>query len=618
MTLSVSNLGIDGLEDIEQIGTGGSSRVYRARQADLDRVVAVKVLNPGHNQGVAKRFDRERKAMGRLSLHEGIVPVYSSGITAHGEPYLVMPYYANGSLQDLIDTGPMEWQTAVSYIDVAAETIAAAHEEGVVHLDLKPANILLTNHGAPRIADFGIARLTTGQGSSAGTTGGAAFTPAYSAPETFLDGETGPPSDVYGLGATLWAILVGHPPFLTPGEDTNLMAVIGRVVNNPIGDLRHFTPSSICDVIERAMAKRPEDRYQTAREFSMALKNAAASASPEFQPAQDRTRGTILFPAGPAPAAPPSPNGSDAAATGRWTQLDPVELPPSIASTAPPPASRSLLQESAEPLSRPVGGQPPVDSTPILDLDRFRFGPILFGLIAFLGVVGVAFWALNRSPDGSALEGDLGVTVTNPAGPDLERPTTQAVTTSSTSQGDDGSSSLTSSSTTEATTASSVSTTATTAASTSTTRPSSTSASTTTQASTSTSSSTTGSSTTTSTTTSTSTTTGSTTTTSTSSSSSSTSLPTEPPELQSPSATMNEDTITVTFSSNQCVTYRMRAVPIGGGSPSPVVIGPRSGCTRGTSVTIPGVVADTAYTVNIVIVNAAGTTTSGQVNTPDA
>ena len=86
MALSVTNLGIDGVENVEQIGTGGSSRVYRARQIDLDRVVAIKVLNPGDDQGVAKRFDRERKAMGRLSLHEGIVPVYSSGITDHGEP----------------------------------------------------------------------------------------------------------------------------------------------------------------------------------------------------------------------------------------------------------------------------------------------------------------------------------------------------------------------------------------------------------------------------------------------------------------------------------------------------------------------------------------------------
>ncbi len=415
MTLSVSNLGIEGLEDIQQIGTGGSSRVYRARQADLDRIVAVKVLNPGHDQNVAKRFDRERKAMGRLSLHEGIVPVYSSGLTAHNEPYLVMPYYANGSLQDQIDAGALEWQTAVTYVDVAAETIAEAHDEGVVHLDLKPANILLTNTGAPRIADFGIAKLTSGQGASAGTTQGAAFTPAYSAPETFLDGETGPPSDVYGLGATLWALLVGHPPFLTPGDDTNLMAVIGRVVNNPVGDLRHFTPGPICDVIEQAMAKRPEDRYQTARQFSLALKSAAAAASPEFRRAPE-PKGTAFF---PPPTAPQQAAGMEE--THVQTRIDAVDLPRSIAvgaAAAAAPSQKPLLQEKAQQTSVAVGAAPPPESTSMLDLDRFRFGPILIGILAFLGVIGIAYFGLNRGSN-TAADQNVAVTVTVPAGPEI-------------------------------------------------------------------------------------------------------------------------------------------------------------------------------------------------------
>ncbi|MEM9653038.1 MAG: protein kinase [Actinomycetota bacterium] len=407
----MSNLGIEGLEDIQQIGAGGSSRVYRARQVDLDRIVAVKVLNPGHDQNVAKRFDRERKAMGRLSLHEGIVPVYSTGLTAHNEPYLVMPFYANGSLQDQIDAGALEWETAVSYVDVAAETIAEAHDEGVVHLDLKPANILLTNGGAPRIADFGIAKLTSGQGASAGTTQGAAFTPAYSAPETFLDGETGPPSDVYGLGATLWALLVGHPPFLTPGDDTNLMAVIGRVVNNPVGDLRHFTPGPICDVIERAMAKRPEQRYQTAREFSLALKSAAAAVSPEFRQ-QPEPKGTAFFPPPAAPAA-----GSASEQTHVQTRIDAVDLPRSIAvGAAPAPPQKPLLQQEADQTSVAVGAAPPLQGTPFLDIDRFRFGPILIGVLAFLGVIGLAYFGLNRSSS-TAADQDVAVTVTVPAGP---------------------------------------------------------------------------------------------------------------------------------------------------------------------------------------------------------
>lgn len=277
MNLSVSNLGIEGLQDIEQIGSGGSSRVFRARQTDLDREVAVKVINSADDPDVVRRFDRERKAMGRLSQHEGIVPIYTTGVTDRGEPYLVMAYYPNGSLQDRLDHGPLGWAEATDYIEKAATTIAAAHNEGIVHLDLKPANILLTASNEPRIADFGIAK-STSVNATARTTG-TAFTPAYSAPETFLDGMTSPASDVYGLGATLWALLVGYPPFLRPTDDNNLMAVIGRVVNNPVGDLRPICPAPICAVIERAMEKRPEDRFQTASDFSAALHHAVLQAN---------------------------------------------------------------------------------------------------------------------------------------------------------------------------------------------------------------------------------------------------------------------------------------------------------------------------------------------------
>ncbi len=444
MTLSVTNLGIDGLEDVEQIGTGGSSRVYRARQVELDRVVAVKVLNPGGDQGVARRFDRERKAMGRLSLHEGIVPIYSSGVTTHGEPYLVMPYYANGSLQDQIEAGPLEWETAVSYVDVAAETIAAAHEEGIVHLDLKPANILLTNTGAPRIADFGIARLTGV--ATAGTTAGTAFTPAYSAPETFLDGETGPPSDVYGLGATLWALLVGHPPFLTPGDDSNLMAVIGRVVNNQVGDLRHVAPGPICDVIERAMAKRPEDRYQSASEFSLALKQAAAGVSPNFAPPAGATDpGNALFPS--APATTQAPAGLSVPAADSQTTVHQVDQ------TVAAPGSRTLLQETAQPLPKPVNGPPGVTQGPFIDLDRFRFGPILLGALAFIVIVGAASWSFFRDP-GTTTSGE-GDPIQDPAGATTE---VTVSSTTATTGGSDGSSSTTDAGTSTST-ASSASTT---------------------------------------------------------------------------------------------------------------------------------------------------------------
>jgi len=507
LALSVTNLGIDGLEDVEQIGTGGSSRVYRARQVDLDRVVAVKVLNPGGDQGVAKRFDRERKAMGRLSLNDGIVPVYSSGVTAHGEPFLVMPYYPNGSLQDQIDAGPMEWQTAVGYVDVAAETIADAHDEGIVHLDLKPANILLTNTGAPRIADFGIARLMTGS-VTAGTTAGTAFTPAYSAPETFLDGETGPPSDVYGLGATLWALLVGHPPFLTPGDDSNLMAVIGRVVNNQVGDLRHIAPEPICAVVEQAMAKSPADRFQSARQFSLALKQAAASTSSDFAPVADATKATTLFPAaatsGPATSLTPDATETTSSAA-MGLERPPFQAPAQAA--APAAAQRTLLQETAQALPKPMPAQPNVAPAPFIDLDRFRLGPILLGVLAFALIVGAAAFALFRGGDTTGAT-DPGDPIDDPASP-TSAIETSVTTDSPASTTCDGSTSVSSSTTaTTTSTASSASTTATTTASTtettggsSTTEPSSTtSESTTTTEATTTSEATTSSTDTTSTT----------------------------------------------------------------------------------------------------------------------
>ena len=504
MALSVTNLGIDGLENVEQIGTGGSSRVYRARQVDLDRVVAVKVLNPGGDQGVARRFDRERKAMGRLSLHEGIVPVYSSGVTSHGEPYLVMPYYPNGSLQDQIDAGPLEWETAVSYVDVAAETIAAAHEEGIVHLDLKPANILLTNTGAPRIADFGIARLTGA--ATAGTTAGTAFTPAYSAPETFLDGETGPPSDVYGLGATLWALLVGHPPFLTPGDDTNLMAVIGRVVNNQVGDLRHIAPGPICDVIEAAMTKRPTERYQTASEFSRALKEAAASVSPNFSPPVDAGAGTALF---PAPVTSRQPAGTTQPPSGGEPTLH-HPAPDTVAAGAAAgdaAAPRTLLQETAQPLPKPVDGPPAVTPTPFIDLDRFRLGPLLLGLLAFVVVVGTAVWAFGRDGDNTDAGPGTEEVGEDPASPSVDAGTSLPTSGQASSTTDSTTGQSTSSSSVETTTATSAaSTTSTTEASSSTTESSTTStteqeSSTTTTDETTTSSSSTSTTSTTSTTT---------------------------------------------------------------------------------------------------------------------
>jgi len=337
------NLGIDGLNNIEQIGAGGASRVYRAKQVELDRLVALKVINAGDDPNVLRRFDRERRAMGRLSLNDGIVPVYSSGLTDRGEPYLIMPYYKHGSLQDRIKAGPVPWREAVAYIAAAAKTMAAAHEAGVVHLDLKPANILLTSDFTPRIADFGIAKLANDPTAASNTTG-TAFTPTFSAPEILLGEVVTSAADVYGLAATLWSLIAGRPPFRAESaKDNTLMAVVSRVVKQPVDDLRHLAPDPVCQVIETGMAKRPTGRYNTAGSFAFALSAALDASQPETLAPQANPSGPNQAVPILAPAAQGGGNGA--------TTIGPVANQPQTGGSLrfADPVPSHLLQQATVP-----------------------------------------------------------------------------------------------------------------------------------------------------------------------------------------------------------------------------------------------------------------------------
>ena len=239
-----------------------SATVYRGWQAALRREVAVKVLDaPAVDAASERRFEREAMAMGSLSGHPNVVPVYDAGSVA-GRPYLVMPLLRDGSLQDQLAAGPLPAEEVVRLGQGLADALSAAHAAGVLHRDVKPANVLRTSHGVPQLTDFGVAQvadmtLTLG--------GDLVATVAYAAPEVLSGEPATEASDVYSLGATLYAAARGEAPFAA-GPDDSPMSLAVRVMTADPPDLRGTgVPEGLGAVIERAMARDSAERYPSAR-----------------------------------------------------------------------------------------------------------------------------------------------------------------------------------------------------------------------------------------------------------------------------------------------------------------------------------------------------------------
>ncbi|MGW4330886.1 protein kinase domain-containing protein [Nocardia sp. NPDC004573] len=263
MTLPVTvELSASGFEDAEEIGRGGFGVVYRCTQVALDRTVAVKVLTAELDENNQARFFREQRAMGRLTGHPNIVTVLQVGVTASGRPYLVMPYHPLDSLDAWIHRqGPMSVQTVLWIGVKMAGALESAHRLGIVHRDVKPGNILLTDYGEPALTDFGIAHIAGGFETA---TGIVTASPAFTAPEV-LGGETASPAaDVYGLGATLFCALTGHAAFeRRSGEQ--VVAQFLRITSQPVPDLRDSgIPDDLSGLVESAMERDPQARPSAA------------------------------------------------------------------------------------------------------------------------------------------------------------------------------------------------------------------------------------------------------------------------------------------------------------------------------------------------------------------
>ncbi|WP_433560449.1 protein kinase domain-containing protein [Nocardia sp. CA-151230] len=260
--LVASDLRAAGFEDAEQIGHGGFGAVYRCRQVGLDRTVAVKVLTEELGEEDRARFVREQRAMGRLTGYPNIATVLEAGVTGGGRPYLVMPYYPLDSLEARIRRdGPLAVDEVLTIGAGIARALESAHRLGILHRDVKPGNILLTDAGEPALADFGIARVAGGFETA---TGVVSASPAFTAPEV-LEGRTPTPAaDVYGLGATLFCALTGHAAYeRRSGEQ--LVAQFVRISRQPVPDLRDSgIPDEVCTLVESAMHRDPEQRPSVA------------------------------------------------------------------------------------------------------------------------------------------------------------------------------------------------------------------------------------------------------------------------------------------------------------------------------------------------------------------
>jgi non-specific serine/threonine protein kinase len=244
-----------GFVDAREIGRGGFGVVYRCTQTALDRTVAVKVLTADLDEENRARFLREQRAAGRLTGHPNVVPILQVGITDNGRPYIVMPFHNQNSLDQRIrQRGPLPLVDALRVGVKIAGALDAAHNLGILHRDVKPANILLTDYGEPALTDFGIAHIAGGFETTTGVVTGS---PAFTAPEV-LAGE--PPSraaDVYGLGATLFAAVTGHAAFeRRSGEQ--LMAQFVRMATEPGPDPRERgVADDVSALIEAAMSIDP-------------------------------------------------------------------------------------------------------------------------------------------------------------------------------------------------------------------------------------------------------------------------------------------------------------------------------------------------------------------------
>ncbi len=276
----VNQTRIDGRYTIERpLGSGGMAEVFLAHDDVLDRDVALKVLRSQYagDEEFYERFRREATSAAGLS-HPNIVQVYDRGETPEGTCYIAMEYVSGGTLKERLDErGPMEPGRALAVAGQVAEALWAAHERGVIHRDIKPQNILVTDMGHLKVTDFGIARAASAATISA--TNAVFGTAGYLSPEQALGEPATPRSDLYSLGIVLYELLTGVVPY----RADNPVAVCMKHVTEPLTPPRRLDPTipeAVDALVVKMLAKDPADRPASASEVLDDIEGARRGAPP--------------------------------------------------------------------------------------------------------------------------------------------------------------------------------------------------------------------------------------------------------------------------------------------------------------------------------------------------
>lgn len=282
---------------LQKIGTGGMGSVYKAEQPAMNRMVAIKILHPklAGRKDLTSRFRREARAMSQLT-HPNTVKVFMYGeLEEDGSLYIVMEFLEGKNLnQSVRKEGPMGMERAIPVLVQVCGALNEAHEMGIVHRDLKPENIFLCSQGGmkdyPKVLDFGLAKVTERQmrpGSIILTQEGMVFgTPEFMSPEQAQGKTLDARSDIYSLAVILYEVLTGKLPFSakTPMEYIQKHVMEPPILLNERVPGKTF-PAGLQDVIARALAKKPEDRFQSANEFATALAVFGEPGSERMLPA---------------------------------------------------------------------------------------------------------------------------------------------------------------------------------------------------------------------------------------------------------------------------------------------------------------------------------------------